>query len=124
MKQDFSHQVSPMGLLDRFRRTCRLPVDTRLVGRWYLVRSDDEIDAREGVTVDFSADGELTYTIHQADRLQVINLVYHVVGDQVITDQPTAPSQERTRYSVEGDLLILENQCVRSWFSRGGSEEA
>jgi len=87
------------------------------------MKTEDEIDAGKGVILDFSANGQLSYTIRQADKNQIINLVYHVAGDQLVTDQPSAPRQERTRYSLDGDMLILENEGLRSWFSRQQSEE-
>ncbi len=84
-----------MGFLDFFRRKHAPSIDPRLLGRWVLIRTEDDIDTGEGVTAEFWPDGSLIYAIHQADRGQIMRLTYRVESDELVTDQPSAPRPER-----------------------------
>ena len=82
----------------------------QLVGKW---RSDPEnLDAiREygDVSLDFLPNGGLTYTVHGEETRQIMLLTYRVEGDVLITDQPSAPKEERTRFEItsSGKLVLL-----------------
>jgi hypothetical protein len=85
-----------------------------------LVRSDDkEMDVGGGVEMEFSPDGRLTYTIKQSDSRQIINLVYEVDGSEIVSNQPSAPAANRTRYVIDDEgQLVLEFEGSRSWYRR------
>jgi hypothetical protein len=97
-----------MGILNFLKR--RPPHDDqRLHGRWVLMRSDDPTaDVGEGVKMEFTADGRLTYTIKQKDRRQIMNLVYKVRGAEIVSNQPSAPAENRTGYTFDDQGLLVD----------------
>jgi hypothetical protein len=108
-----------MSLFNIFRRRQRGD-DPQLHGAWLLVRTDDpNMEIGEGVEMDFSPDGKLTYTVKGGDSRQVMNLVYEVQGTEIVSNQPSAPSEYRTRYMIDdGGQLVLEFEGLRSWYRR------
>jgi hypothetical protein len=69
--------------------------------------------------MDFGADGSLQYSIELADRIQIMNLTYSVSGDVIISNQLSAPGEERTRFALRADgRLELDHGGTRSWFER------
>ena len=83
-----------------------------LLGCWQLVRSAD--DPSEPAEADFRADGQLFYSVLSGDRWQVMKLLYEVDGEVLVTDQPSSPRKERTRFAFGGDgMLMLEFVGVR-----------
>ena len=86
------------------------------------MRSDDpSMEVGDGVEMEFAADGKLTYTIKQSDRRQIMNLMYEVRGAEIVSNQPSAPAENRTRYAIDDEgQLVLESEGSRSWYRRGG----
>lgn len=79
-------------------------------GAWEIAE-DDAVGLRNygHVSMRFDGAGKLIYTIHEADRDQIIIMAYKIDGDVLITDQPSAPKIERTRFRLDGSrCLILE----------------
>ncbi len=106
-----------LNILNRLlrRRTSSAKV---LVGCWHLVRSTQE--PFEPAEADFRDDGRLYYSVLSRGRWQIMKLRYRVEGDFIVTEQPSAPRQERTRFSVESDgTLHLELGDKRNRFHRG-----
>jgi hypothetical protein len=69
---------------------------------------------------EFHPNGGLTYAINAGDRWQIIRLTYRVDGDCIISDQPSSPREERTRFYFKADgTLVLENGGMISHFRRG-----
>jgi hypothetical protein len=108
-----------MGLFDRLKHR-RRGDDPRLHGHWTLVRYEDPaMDVGNGVEMYFSADGNLTYTINQGDRRQLMKLTYEISGSEIISNQPSAPAETRTRYTFDGKgQLVLELDGSRTWYQR------
>jgi hypothetical protein len=89
-----------------------------LVGRWRLVHTEGPANF-EHVTMDFRPDGSLQYSIELPDRLQVMNLTYSVSEGVIISNQLSAPGEERTRFSLGADgRLELDHGATRSWYER------
>jgi len=85
-----------------------------LIGRWRQVGP-----AADESTMVFTNDGKLIYSIHTSDKTQVINLVYEVSGDRIITDQPSNPRKEITRFSFEpSGILVLDHEGDKTRFMR------
>jgi len=91
-----------------------------VVGRWITDPEDVESVKLYGrVTLVFSDGGNLRYIIHSKDKDEIINLTYRIVGDTLITQQPSSPRQEESRFTVMMDgRLVLEHSGVRSRYIR------
>jgi hypothetical protein len=97
----------------------------RLVGRWQLVRAEGSVELGNVVTATFTPDGKLTYVIHNGDRQQIMNLTYTIVGDKLITDQPSMPKEETTKFWFDpGGQLVLEYGGIKTWFVLMNNEKA
>ena len=71
-----------------------------LVGTWRSTESADEME--------FFPNGELQFRTPTGDESTgVMLLTYRIDGDVIVTDQPSQPAEERTRFVVEGDILSL-----------------
>ena len=78
-------------------------------GLWRLADTDGSYETARGVEVEFHPDGQLTYTIHQAEKQQLILLTWRLEGGFVVTDQPSHPAEQRSRFEFRGpNELILE----------------
>ncbi len=91
-----------------------------LVGTWQLVSYEGSIeDGKEGTTLIISKDGTLAHILHQPGKDQIINLMWRVSGDYLITDQPSRPKEECTKFSFDGaGRLVLEYKDSKSIFAR------
>lgn len=102
-------------ITSRNSASAKLSTDERLLGKW---RSDRET-TREDVTLEFSEDGSLTYTIHAEVAEQRMFLRFRVEGDVIITDQPSAPREEKTKYEIAPDgKLVLTHQGEATAYRR------
>jgi len=92
----------------------------QLIGKWKSDPDDPSTQENYGeVTQIFHDDGRLTYIIHSSEKDQAMRLVYKVDGDQLVTDQASAPAEHRTKFSFdERGRLILEHEGERSRFIR------
>jgi hypothetical protein len=74
----------------------------------------------EPAEIDFRADGTLYYSIDAGDRWQVMKLVWRVEGDMIVTDQPSAPREERTPFSFDHEgRLVAAFHGQGCWFRKG-----
>lgn len=82
----------------------------KLIGVWKTDPADRGAIREFGqATLCFEDNGQLVYISHDEGRDQIILLRYHVEGQMLVTDQPSAPSEERTRFAFtsEGKLQLL-----------------
>ena len=78
-----------------------------LIGRWIADKSDTRTISELGdVLLEFDEDGSLAYIVRLEDRQQIIQLRYHIDGDVIVTDQPSAPRVERTAFSLSDDEVL------------------
>lgn len=85
----------------------------QLLGRWKTDPEDIESIREQGlVSLDFQPNGDLTYTVHGERSDQVMLLTYKLVGDTLVTNQPSAPREERTpiRLTAGGKLIVLNGK--------------
>ena len=83
---------------------------SRLLGAWRSDPEDFEAIREYGdVSLDFSRNGALTYTVHGEGKRRIILLTYRIEGDVLITDQPSEPKEQRTRFEItpSGKLALL-----------------
>jgi hypothetical protein len=91
-----------------------------LLGTW-IINPDDERAVREygRVSLRFTNDGRLIHTIHDSASDQKLLLSYRVEGDTLVTNQPSAPREERTPFLLTPDgRLILSFGGVQSTYVR------
>ena len=92
-------------------------LDSRLFGAWISDQADEITRQTLGdVTMTFTPSGELTYKIKESDRIQIINMTFWTENDYIISDQPSSPRKERTRFVLEDDRLILEFEGQKTRF--------
>jgi hypothetical protein len=93
-----------MGFLDFLKRNNANARDERLFGKWQLVKSEGDMNVGEGVTMTFTDDGQLVYVIHQKDTDQIMNLVFRVVGNYLVTR--SLIHRKRQRRSLSTQMVI------------------
>ena len=72
-----------------------------LIGTWMSDPEDEEGIREFGrVTLEFEEDGQLTYVVHAPGKDQKMFLRFRVEDGLLVTDQPSAPREERTAYSI------------------------
>lgn len=97
-----------------------------LVGIWNSDLSDELTKNTIGnVTMTFTEDGQLIYDIDAGDKIQKMNLVYKVSGDTIISDQPSHPQEQRTKFKIEnGNKLTMEFEGEKTIFVRAPKKVA
>lgn len=98
-----------MGFLNFLKRNHANGQDEKLLGKWQLVKSEGDMDVGEGVTMTFTDDGQLVYVIHQKDTDQIMNLVFRVVGNHLVTNQVSHPQEETTIFSFDSTALFARS---------------
>lgn len=95
-------------------------VKNELIGAWNSDLTDTETKNSIGyVTMTFQEDGQLIYDIHIRNKLQTMNLVYELNEDTIISDQPSHPQEQKTKFRIEnGDKLVLEFEGQKTVFLR------
>ena len=94
-------------------------MDNGLVGIWNSDKNDELTKNSIGkVSMTFTEDGQLIYDIDAGDKLQRMNLVYRVSGDTIISDQPSHPQEQRTKFKIENNKLTLELDGEKTMFIR------
>jgi hypothetical protein len=83
-----------------------------LLGRWCgLVNG-------EPAALEFRADGRAAYVVQSGERQQTMLLSWRLDGNDLVTNQPSDPREERTRISLEGGALMLTFGGVVTRFTR------
>ena len=104
-----------------FKRQKKRPaveVPTNLIGCWHLVPTGKPDE--EPSELEFREDGTLLYSIEAKDRWQIMRLTYRVEGAELVTDQPSAPHEERTLYTISpAGELELDFAGERSRYAKG-----
>jgi len=92
----------------------------QLIGKWKSDADDPSTQTSYGeVTMTFHEDGRLTYIIHSPKKDEAMRLVYTVSGDELVTDQPSAPAEHRTKFRFDASgRLILDDGGESSRFVR------
>ena len=94
-----------------------------LVGYWKLIESDPSLDLGENDEMEFKETGELIYAIDAGSKWQIMNLLYQVDGNYLITEQPSSPNEQRTLFGFENnEVLVLYTDGVIEAKDIGGDE--
>ncbi|WP_205478796.1 hypothetical protein [Sphingomonas arenae] len=79
-----------------------------LLGRWKVDPTDTAaVEAYGDAALEFDERGNLIYIVKGQEKDQIILLTYRVVGNVLITDQPSHPDRQSTHFKVSGDALDL-----------------
>jgi len=83
----------------------------RLIGTWRTDPNDESsLDRFGSVFLRFAEDGSLQHVIEGETKYEIALLQYQVDGTELVTDQPSAPRSERTRFRFASDnRLLLEH---------------
>jgi hypothetical protein len=82
----------------------------QLIGEWISDPADSESIRKYGeVSMNFKDDGQLIYRIHSPGETDIMLLRYRVQDGWLITNQPSAPREERTAFSIapDGKLILV-----------------
>ncbi len=92
---------------------------SKIIGRWKLLRSQSEIAESDQMTMEFQDDGKLIYANMLENGEQIVELVYAISGNILITNQPSATEKEFVKFSFDTEnILILDYEGNKSWFAR------
>jgi hypothetical protein len=101
-----------------------------LVGTWRSDPSDVAGLRKYGdITLQFLSDGTLLYTVRESEsgKASMACLTYRTEPGFLITDQPSQPRLERTKYHIgEDGVLVLESGDQKTRYvkvSEGGEIE-
>jgi hypothetical protein len=97
-----------MGLRDLFRRRRPEAKQDSLIGAW----------VGQGVDMEFRRDGTLDYVVIEPGKRQIMKLTYRVEGDEIVSNQPSAPREERTKFCLNDGEMVLIYQGQRSTYRR------
>jgi hypothetical protein len=93
----------------------------RLVGVWELAEADEGLALDPGALMMFLPTGELRYAVPEGGNLQIALLTFRVEGEWILSDQPSVPRPDRTRFAFDGDeWLALTYDAGRARFRRVG----
>ncbi|CAN5467566.1 hypothetical protein BH09BAC6_BH09BAC6_07700 [soil metagenome] len=88
-----------------------------LIGIWRIDQDDKITQELYGpIIIEFKDDGILVYTIISEEKKQVIIMTYEIQGNNIITDQPSSPKKEMTKFKKLNNKLILEFGGIKSVF--------
>jgi len=96
-----------------------------LIGRWVTDPEDTESIQEYGqVSLDFKPGGVLEYTIHLSGKRQIMFLSYRTEGESIVTNQPSAPREERTPFSITDGKLYLSFGGISSRYVKAPMQSA
>ena len=81
-----------MTLLSRFFGR---PPGVLLAGTWRQLEDPN-------ISMVFFPDGRLEYRTIEGDVVQIMKLTYRIDGRDIVSNQPSAPREERTAFRIEG----------------------
>ena len=85
-------------------------------GRWI----ETEISADGSYsTLSFLKDGVLLHSTHHGDMTQVSRLTFKIEGNQIVSNQPSSPREERTTFTLDAHgQLVLTFNGLRTFYRR------
>jgi len=92
----------------------------KLAGCWETDPACERTQELYGrVIVDFSPEGLMVWTLFEDGKQKKIYLTYELDGEFLVTDQPSHPKIERTRFRfLDDDHLLLAYGGKESTFRR------
>ena len=94
-----------MSIFDVFRK--KPASDARLIGKWKLRSSEQDLPTSDSTIAEFTDDGRLEYAITGGGKTGIMKMTYRTDGGFIYSDQPSSPREEKTEYSIESDGSLL-----------------
>lgn len=90
----------------------------QLIGKWKIDPADKKAyDLYGNVNMEFCPNGKLIYTTYDGGNAQSIILTYRISGDLLITDQPSHPREDSSKFELLPDgRLKLFNEGISSTY--------
>ncbi|MBB2146087.1 hypothetical protein GM921_11370 [Pedobacter sp. LMG 31464] len=83
-------------------------MERKIIGVWESDLLDQPTRNSIGnIVIEFTADGKLTYKIVENKKMHIINMIYHVIGDTIFSNQPSNPQEEKTKFEFKNDDRLL-----------------
>lgn len=91
-----------------------------LLGIWISDPEGVSLDQFQRIQLEFTEDGQLFYTLVEDEGDKIMLLTYRIEGDSIITDQPSHPREERTKFSFtpDGKLILIYSEKEVCQFMR------
>jgi hypothetical protein len=109
-----SHQPVGLGEMKWFDRPSNAAA---LIGTWRVDPNDAAtLNAFGDVEMEFDDRGNLRYVLKGRETDQIILMTYKVQGDLILSDQPSHPNPQRSKYVLgkDGSLTIyFDGQAAR-----------
>ena len=84
-----------------------------------MTQNTPALDTGAAVEMEFTPSGKLIYGVLENERWQVMLLTYRIDGESLISNQPSAPREEITRFVIaETGELTLDWSGQATTFSR------
>ncbi|MDJ0811713.1 MAG: hypothetical protein QNJ01_16530 [Desulfobacterales bacterium] len=81
----------------------------KFIGSWKLIEADTSLDLGDNDEMVFTKNGDLFYGIDAGSKWQIVKLIYKIENGILITDQPSSPNEEKTKYYFdENGILFLD----------------
>lgn len=96
--------------------------EVQLLGSWGTDPLDSDAIERDGkALIEFKPDGSMIYSIDVGDKYEQMFLTFRTDNGMIITNQPSAPREDRTAYDLTPDgKLILDYGGTRTRYVRLG----
>jgi hypothetical protein len=95
--------------------------EQKLLGMWASDPADHATLESVGcTTMEFLPDQRLVYTIHDGSHIQGIFMTFRLDGNVIVSDQPSAPGEQRTEFVLADDnrLGLSYDGGAWSWYVR------
>ena len=99
-------------------------MDNEFDGIWVIDPEDRAAVSIYGnISFEFSNGHNLTCNIYEDGKVQKIFLIYKVQNDVIITDQPSSPQVEKTKFKFldDGKLMLAFNGVESIFIKKQGS---
>ena len=110
-----------MSLFDRFRAGDAPPAikPDALLGCWRLTRADAHLDLGDHARLEFREGNDLRCTFEEGGGVREIQLAYWLEGNTLVTDQASAPREQRLKLHLESPTMLrLDYGGALAWFER------
>ena len=110
-----------VSLFDLFRSGHAPPAiaPSALLGCWRLARADAHLDLGEQARLEFRPGNDLRCTFVSKGKVRELQLAYWLEGDTLVTDQASAPREQRLQVHLESPTVLRLNYGgALAWFER------